>query len=98
MFPVCFPNLPPESWSWHAGILELARRNPGVGSRNTLAGIIGRGQNSGFLVHSAVKNGEKFAVKVSTENEEEGSVVELWGQWKSGATTTWMSRWKGYFT
>ena len=42
-------------------------------SSKTLAGIIGRGQNSGFLVHSAVKNGEKFAVKVSTENEEEHS-------------------------
>jgi len=39
----------------------------------SITGIIGRGQNSGFVVHSAVKNGEKFAVKVSTENEEEGT-------------------------
>ena len=35
------------------------------------AGVLGRGQNSGFLVHSATKNGDTFAVKVSTEADEE---------------------------
>ena len=38
-----------------------------------VAGIIGRGQNSGFVVHSAIKRGEKCAVKVSTESDSEGT-------------------------
>eukprot|EP00913_Durusdinium_trenchii_P028963 g27157.t1 len=38
-----------------------------------ITGILGRGQNSDFVVHSAMKNGEKFAVKVSTESEQDGT-------------------------
>jgi len=38
-----------------------------------ITGVLGRGQNSGFVVHSATKDGETFAVKVSTECDEEGT-------------------------
>lgn len=37
----------------------------------SVSGVLGRGQNSGFVVHSATKDGETFAVKVSTECDEE---------------------------
>jgi len=42
-----------------------------------ITGILGRGQNSGFVVHSAMKDGQKFAVKVSTENAQEGTNGEV---------------------
>ena len=44
------------------------------------SGTLGRGQNSGFVVHSATKDGQTFAVKVSTECDEE--TVFKSGDWR----------------
>ncbi|CAE7585459.1 zyg-1 [Symbiodinium pilosum] len=38
-----------------------------------ITGVIGRGQNSGFLVHAAVRENQKYAVKVSIETGQEGT-------------------------
>ena len=43
----------------------------------SVSGVLGRGQNSGFVVHSATKDGETFAVKVSTECDEETVLSKL---------------------
>ncbi|CAE7260557.1 unnamed protein product [Symbiodinium sp. CCMP2592] len=38
-----------------------------------IRGVIGRGQNSGFLVHSAIREDQEYAVKVSIETGQEGT-------------------------